>query len=189
MIQVMATTRSGLMPDKRARSSLSLKARMDFPVRVLFRNQNSAATTIIATTTVRTVVALIASPSRSPVISRNSRAVIRKACAVRELLIVHADDEAHDAVHHEHHAHRNDDKDHRRSLFAPGKSDKPACRFPTTAKRSRRCRRAVPEARLEAVPSETPNDCSHHVIRIVAMAPKAMVSPWAKFENAAPKIP
>ena len=62
MIQVTATTRSGLMPDSSARSSLSEKARIDLPVRVFCRNQNSAATTITAVTTVITCVVLDRQP-------------------------------------------------------------------------------------------------------------------------------
>jgi hypothetical protein len=32
-------------------------------------------------------------------------------------------------------------------------------------------------------PSETPMDCKPQVKRIVTIAPKAIVSPWAKLEN------
>jgi hypothetical protein len=32
-------------------------------------------------------------------------------------------------------------------------------------------------------PSVIPADCRPHVTRIVTMAPKAIVSPWAKLEN------
>ena len=75
MIHVTATTRSGLMPDRSARSSLSEKARIDLPVRVRFRNQKSAATTTIAVTMVMACVDLKASPSARPVIFLNSPAV------------------------------------------------------------------------------------------------------------------
>jgi len=78
MIQVTVTTFSGLMPDSNAKSSLSENARMDLPVRVLFRNQNRRATTTTATTTVIAWVVLIARPSFRPVISLNSRAVMMK---------------------------------------------------------------------------------------------------------------
>ena len=67
MIQVIATTRSGLMPDSSARSSLSEKARMLLPLRVRFRNQNSQAITPKAVTSVITVVVRIANPSARPV--------------------------------------------------------------------------------------------------------------------------
>ncbi len=67
MIQVTCTTRSGLMPDSSARSSLSENARIDLPVRVFCRNQNSSAMVIKAVTTVTAVVVLIARPSASPV--------------------------------------------------------------------------------------------------------------------------
>jgi hypothetical protein len=53
----------------------------------------------------------------SPVISRKVRARDEEAFAVVEGLVVDADDEAHDAVHDEHDAHRHDDEDHRRSLL------------------------------------------------------------------------
>ena len=47
---------------------------MDLPVRVLFRNQNSSATTTTAVTTVMPVEVRIARPSSSPVMSRKVRA-------------------------------------------------------------------------------------------------------------------
>ena len=34
-----------------------------------------------------------------------------------------------------------------------------------------------------STPKLTPMDCSPQVVRIVAIVPKAIVSPWAKFEN------
>ena len=51
---------------------------MDLPVRVLSRNQKSAATRTTATTKLRVWVVLIASPSDNPVKALNSRTVNRK---------------------------------------------------------------------------------------------------------------
>ena len=76
IIQVIATTRSGLMPDNRAKSSLSENALIDLPVRVRFKNQKRAATIIIAVTKVILCVTFIAKPSFKPVNSLNSRALI-----------------------------------------------------------------------------------------------------------------
>ena len=78
MTHVTATTFSGLMPESSARSSLSEKARIDLPVRVRFRNQNSSATQIAATVTVRISVVRITSGSSSPVASRKPRAETTK---------------------------------------------------------------------------------------------------------------
>ena len=78
MIHAIITNRSGLIPDSSARSSLSEKARIDLPVRVRFRNQNTAATVTMAVTTVTAWVVLMASPSFNPVIFLNSRAFMIK---------------------------------------------------------------------------------------------------------------
>ena len=76
IIQVIITTLSGLIPDNKARSSLSEYALMLFPVLVLFKNQNNIEATTIVTNKVKTCVDLIAKPSFSPVISLNSLALI-----------------------------------------------------------------------------------------------------------------
>ena len=132
MIQVIATTRSGLMPDRSARSSLSENARIDLPVRVRFRNQKSAATTITAVT----IVIAGAEPDRQPFLEpgqvRKRTRRNHEALAVVEGLVVDADDEAHDPVHDEHHAHRHDHED------APA----PPSAFGRSGRRRGRCRAA-----------------------------------------------
>ena len=75
--QTIVTTFSGLIPESNARSSLSEKALIDLPVRVLFKNQNKAATIIIAATNVMTCDKRIARPSFNPVIALKSRALIK----------------------------------------------------------------------------------------------------------------
>ena len=78
IIQAIITTRSGLIPDSSARSSLSEKARIDLPVRVLFKNQNTMPTVTTAVPRVTAWVVLIASPSFRPVMFLNSRAFMIK---------------------------------------------------------------------------------------------------------------
>ena len=68
----------GLMPDSSARSSLSEKARIDLPVRVLFRNQKTKPTTRNAVITVTPCEVLIARPSFRPVIFLKARAFMMK---------------------------------------------------------------------------------------------------------------
>ena len=75
---VYRTTRSGFMPESKAKSSLSEKALIDFPVLVRLRNQNRMATTKTAVITVITCVVLIAKPSSRPVNFLKSLAEIMK---------------------------------------------------------------------------------------------------------------
>ncbi len=78
MIQVTATTRSGLIPERSARSSLSEKARIDLPVRVRLRNQKRSATATAAVTSVMACEVRMARPSARPVASRKVRASMTK---------------------------------------------------------------------------------------------------------------
>ena len=66
------------MPDRRAKSSLSEKARIDLPVRVFCKNQNRAAMVNKAVTSVTAVVPLMAKPSAKPVQALKSPAEIKK---------------------------------------------------------------------------------------------------------------
>ena len=68
------TTRSGSIPDRRARSGLLEYARIDLPVRVRLKNQKTAVTTMNAEAIVIACDDLMATPSVRPVISLNARA-------------------------------------------------------------------------------------------------------------------
>ena len=62
----------------RTRTGKSMRARIDFPVRVLFRNQNSKATATMAQTTETACDVLIPRPSFSPVAFLKSRTLTMK---------------------------------------------------------------------------------------------------------------
>ena len=135
MIQVTCTTRSGLMPDSSARSSLSEKARIDLPVRVFCRNQNSATMTTMAVTTVTAVVVLIAKAlgQPGPVLELLGRQ--HEPLAIGKVLLFRADDHAHQTVHHEHHARRDDDQNDRLGLLPAVEPIDP----PSVQQHQRRC--------------------------------------------------
>jgi hypothetical protein len=86
IIQVIITTLSGLIPDNKARSSLSEYALMLFPVLVLLKNQNNIKATMIVVNKVKTCVDLIAKPSFNPVISLNSLSFIINFSPSKNLL-------------------------------------------------------------------------------------------------------
>jgi hypothetical protein len=106
----------------------------------------------------------------------------QEAFAVGEGLVVDADDEADDAVHDEHDAHRDDHEDHgRRLLLAVEAVDRAV--GAQHEKRRRRDAEGQGEKRGGQGPDRDAGACRNQVIRIVTIAPKAIVSPWAKFEK------
>ena len=102
--------------------------------------------------------------------------------AIREALVIGSDNEPHDPIQDKRDAKTDDHEDHRLGLLFAVKAVNHTVGGQQQAHPPR-----MPKGRASSAvgngPSEMPQLWNNHVNSTVTMAPKAIVSPCAKFEN------